>query len=130
MINSSSFWTGTIFSGVLLLAAPLWANADAEIEQGKTIYNGIGACASCHGAQGAGDGPAGAALNPKPKSFATGEFSLDTNGDGKTGTVEDIANVIANGATKYGGSVMMPGRPDISEADRKALAKFVLSLKK
>ena len=38
--------------------------------------------------------------------------------------------VITNGAQKYGGSFMMVGRKDLPEEDRKALTKFVLSLKK
>ncbi|MCB0322389.1 MAG: cytochrome c [Bdellovibrionales bacterium] len=105
------------------------AFGDATIEQGKTVYNTLGACGTCHGPEGKGDGPAGAALNPKPRSFAAGDFALDTDGDGKTGTETDVFNVITNGAQKYGGSVMMVGRPDIPEADRKALAKYVLSLK-
>lgn len=113
----------------LVAAAPLSAAAD-ELEQGKAVYNGIGACGSCHGPAGLGDGPAAAALNPKPRSFAGGEFRFDTDGDGKPGTETDLFNVVTNGAQKYGGSMLMAGRPDIPEADRKALVKYVLSLKK
>ncbi len=101
-----------------------------DIEQGKSVFNGNGACFSCHGATGAGDGAAAAALNPKPKNFTIGDFAYDTDGDGKKGTETDIFNIITNGAQKYGGNMMMVGRPDLPEADRKALAKFVLSLKK
>ncbi len=103
---------------------------DPDLEKGKSIYNGIGACAGCHGAAGAGDGPAGAALTPKPRSFVTGDYKYDTDGDGKIGTEADIANIIGNGAQKYGGSMFMTARPDIVEADRKALAKYILTLKK
>jgi mono/diheme cytochrome c family protein len=105
------------------------ANAD-DIEKGKTVYNGSGACATCHGPQGLGDGAASAALNPKPANFQIGNYRIDTNGDGKAGTEEDLFNIITNGAQKYGGSMMMVGRSDIPEGDRKALIKFVLSLKK
>jgi mono/diheme cytochrome c family protein len=115
---------------VLTLAAPAATAADADLEKGKAVFNGPGACNSCHGALGAGDGPAAGALNPKPRSFAEGKFAFDTDGDGKTGTEQDIFNVITNGAMKYGGNVMMVARPDIAEADRKALAKYVLSLHK
>lgn len=111
----------------LVWSAP--ARAD-ELEQGKTVFNGVGACASCHGATGAGDGAAAAALNPKPRSFVEGTFKFDTDGDGKPGTETDLFNVITNGAQKYGGSIMMVPRADLPEADRKALAKYVLSLKK
>ncbi len=41
---------------------------------GQTIFQTN--CASCHGPAGEGDGPAAAALNPKPASLATNEESL------------------------------------------------------
>ena len=119
-----------ILASLFSLSLTNLALADAALEKGKTVYNGVGACAVCHGAEGKGDGPAGGSLNPKPKNFSKGEFGLDTDKDGKTGTEIDVFNVITNGAAKYGGSPLMAGRSDISEDDRKALAKFVLSLKK
>ncbi len=97
---------------------------------GKALYDGKGACASCHGANGAGDGPAAAALNPKPASFAAGAFRLDTDGDGKTGTDTDLANVIKNGAGKYGGNAAMPPHADFSDADIDNLVAYIRSLKK
>lgn len=45
------------------LAAP----TPAMIEKGKTVFTNT--CVSCHGAEGKGDGVAGAALNPKPRNF-------------------------------------------------------------
>lgn len=122
-----------VFGALLLGVAvvPHTARAeDPDLEKGKTIYNGLGACATCHGATGAGDGAAGAALTPKPRNFIEGQYKYDTDGDGKTGTEADISNIVMNGAIKYGGSMMMVARPDLAEADRKAVAKYVLSLKK
>src|SRR5690349_8195591 len=37
------------------------------IDKGKTTFSTT--CASCHGADGKGDGVAGATLNPKPRNF-------------------------------------------------------------
>jgi mono/diheme cytochrome c family protein len=105
-------------------------SADPEIEKGKEIYNGGGACMTCHGMEGAGDGPASAALNPKPASFQLGNYRIDATGDGKTGTEQDLYQIITHGAQKFGGSMMMVGRSDLSESDRNALVKYVLSLKK
>lgn len=116
---------------LVALALVFAANAEADdLAKGKEVYNGMGACFSCHGATGAGDGAAAAALNPKPASFQAGVFKYDTDGDGKTGTETDIFNIVTNGAAKYGGNMMMVARADLPEADRKALAKYVLSLKK
>lgn len=119
-----------LFSLSVFVLSPGLASADDALEKGKSVYNGIGACSSCHGPLGLGDGPAAPALDPKPRSFAEGVYAIDADGDGKTGTEADLFKVISDGAQKYGGSIMMAGRPDIPEADRKALVKYVLSLKK
>lgn len=51
---------------------PLAADAGAA-EKGKALF--AANCASCHGAEGNGDGPAGAALDPKPRNLhKAGEF--------------------------------------------------------
>ncbi len=116
----------TLAAASLLLAIAPAAMADAAA--GKAIYDGKGACASCHGPSGKGDGVAAAALNPKPRDFSTGDFALDTDGDGQKGTEADLFNVIKNGAAQYGGAATMPGRADIPDAEIKALADYVLSL--
>jgi len=115
-----------LFSGTIALAAFYEGDAAA----GKAIYDGKGACAACHGATGEGDGVAAAGLNPKPASFATASFKLDGDGDGKMGTIADIANVIKNGAAKYGGAATMPPRPDLSDKEISDMAAYILSLKK
>jgi len=96
---------------------------------GKAIYDGKGACAACHGATGAGDGAAAAALDPKPASFASGAFRLDTDGDGQTGSDADLTNAIKNGAGQYGGNAAMPGRADLSDAEISDLVAYIHSLK-
>ena len=107
---------------------PMASADEASIEKGKGIYMGIGACFSCHGPTGKGDGPAAIALNPKPRSFAEGAFLYDTDKDGKKGTRADLKNILANGAIKYGGSPLMPPRPDIQGADLEGLLDYVVSL--
>jgi mono/diheme cytochrome c family protein len=39
------------------------------VAQGKAIYDGKGACFSCHGQEGDGNGPLAAQLNPLPRNF-------------------------------------------------------------
>ncbi|MGK9477189.1 c-type cytochrome [Melioribacter sp. OK-6-Me] len=41
--------------------------SDELIARGKELYDAN--CQSCHGSEGRGDGPAGVALNPKPRNF-------------------------------------------------------------
>ena len=101
----------------------------ADAAAGKSIYDGVGACASCHGPTGKGNGAAAAALNPKPRDFSAGDFALDADGDGQPGSDTDLFNVIKNGAAKYGGAATMPGRPDISDADIKAIVAYIRTLK-
>ena len=125
----SSHRTGVAGLVATLCLVPTLAQAD-DLAKGKEVYNGLGACASCHGALGQGDGAAAAMMEPKPRSFTSGDYKFDTDGDGKKGTVTDIYNMVTNGAMKYGGSPMMAARADIPEADRKALAAYVASLKK
>jgi mono/diheme cytochrome c family protein len=50
------------------LASPL-PDSPETIEKGKALYRGKGTCVNCHGNEGAGDGPAAAALNPPPRNF-------------------------------------------------------------
>lgn len=39
------------------------------IEKGKALYAGKGTCINCHGAEGDGNGPLAAQLNPAPRNF-------------------------------------------------------------
>ncbi len=91
---------------------------DADAEKGRALYISTGNCITCHGESGKGDGPVGVSLNPKPRNFRN-------MGDYKQGSSQEaIAATIKNGVP---GSAMPPN-PAISEADRMALAKYVIYL--
>ena len=64
--------------------APIAARAAGDAAKGKILFETN--CASCHGTSGKGDGPVGAALDPKPRDFTVGDFKFDTDKDGKAGT--------------------------------------------
>jgi mono/diheme cytochrome c family protein len=94
----------TTVLSVLLVAAPVCALDGAALFQQK--------CAMCHGADGKGDGPAAAALNPRPKDFANPEFWKPTMTDQK------IAETI-----RKGHSDMPP--MDQNPADIEALVRYL-----
>lgn len=85
-------------------------------------------CVTCHGAEGKGDGPAAAGLNPKPASLASDGFRLDPNGNGKKGEADDIKAVVRDGAAKYGGSPMMAPWAMLSPEQLQAVTEHVKSL--
>lgn len=64
--NMDGHWMAP--SGAAQRKNPVRANK-ASIARGKKLYGAN--CASCHGATGAGNGPAGKTLTPKPTELAT-----------------------------------------------------------
>jgi mono/diheme cytochrome c family protein len=127
MLRSISRYAVAALAAGSFLAAPTAMAADAAA--GKAKYDMF--CTSCHGATGKGDGPVGAALNPKARDFSTGSFKFDTDKDGAPGTDADLKNIIKNGGGAYGGSPMMaPWGATLSDADLDNIVAFVRSLKK
>lgn len=63
---------------------------DEQLELGKEVY--AQNCASCHGDEGAGDGPAAGALNPAPRNFTVTDVEW-TNGSSQLA----IYNTLQNG---------------------------------
>ncbi|TSA29380.1 MAG: cytochrome c [Ignavibacteriales bacterium] len=59
------------------LKNPLVEDAKAT-KEGKNLYNTN--CASCHGDKGEGNGPAAAALNPKPKNLSSKQVQEQSDG--------------------------------------------------
>lgn len=80
-------------------------------------------CATCHGAQGRGDGPAGAALTPRPRNFA------DTSWHSRA-TDEHLKKVIVEGGASVGLSPLMTANPDLGQDPqlRDAMVAYVRTL--
>lgn len=76
-------------------------------------------CTPCHGATGEGDGPASAALDPKPRRFSDGEWQKSVNDD-------HLMKVIKFGGAAVGKSAAMPGNPDLSDPALVAALKDVV----
>lgn len=66
-------------------------------------------CAVCHGTTGTGDGPGGAALNPKPTDFHRGSWQASV-------TDQQIREATLNGGASVGKSAAMPPNPDLENA--------------
>ena len=98
------------------------SNATVQAEAMKIF---IERCATCHGPNGAGDGPAGVNLNPKPRNLqdATWQSSVDD---------AYVEKIIKLGGLGVGKSAAMPPNPDIADNERvvKALVIKVRSLKR
>lgn len=114
---------------VTFFAAAVAPSALADAAAGHELFIKTN-CNSCHGMEGAGDGPLAAVLTPPPRNFVVGDFKFDANGDGKAGTDEDLLLVIKNGAQAYGGNPMMAPNPTLSDDQIKLLITFVRSAKK
>lgn len=108
-------------------AAPAAVSASADlgsmmtstpdlVAQGKTLFSVN--CVSCHGAGGAGDGAAAAALNPKPRNFTSDQGWKFGRG------VARIARTISEGSP----GTAMAAFQAISLPERIALAHYVRSL--
>jgi mono/diheme cytochrome c family protein len=92
------------------------AVAADPVSHGQQIYQAR--CALCHGAEGKGDGPASAALNPKPRNHTDGAYM-------STRTDEDLMAVIHDGK---GG--MPAWKSVLTEQEMQDVLKYVRTLAK
>ena len=99
------------------------AFSDKERGDAKRVFETI--CFTCHGMQGAGDGPASAALQPQPRNLRDAAWQT---------SVSDvhIRNVITMGGAAVGKSPMMPAQPQLKNEPRvlEALVAHVRGLAK
>lgn len=78
------------------------------------------ACASCHGSEGKGDGPAAVALNPKPAAYSDAEFWT-------TRDKAHLIKVIAEGGPSVGKSPLMaPFGGQFKPEEIDALAQYII----
>lgn len=100
-------------AGGLLAAALCLAQAapaadavpPAATQEAQEIFKSR--CVTCHGAAGKGDGPASAALTPKPRDLGDAGWQ-------KSVTDAHIEKIILSGGPAVGLSPLMPGNPDLA----------------
>lgn len=103
-------WAALAFVVVVLWAPPRLAAATEQIppaamQEAQDIYKNR--CTMCHGPSGKGDGPAGAALNPKPRDLGDQTWQ-------KSVTDEHIETIVKGGGPAVGKSPLMPANPDLA----------------
>src|SRR5574341_2233906 len=99
------------FIAALAIGGSLLANAAGKGDpaKGKEKFNQI--CASCHGPTGHGDGPAAAALDPKPRDLSDPKYV-------STLTDEHMFKTDKEGGAAVGRSALMPAWGSVlSDAD-------------
>jgi mono/diheme cytochrome c family protein len=96
------------------------APADTAVARGAAHYQTL--CASCHGPRGAGDGPAGQALDPKPAHHDDGKYMNALSN-------EHLFKVIKEGGASVGKSPLMaPWGGALNDAQIRDVVAYVRSL--
>jgi cytochrome c553 len=102
-------------------AAAAEALSPAAVAEAQAKWQNL--CSTCHGALGKGDGPAGMALQPRPRDLSNAAWQAEK-------TDAHIEKVILEGGHAVGLSVLMPANPDLAGKPEvvKALRAHVRSL--
>ncbi|HJN65990.1 MAG TPA: c-type cytochrome [Pirellulales bacterium] len=116
-----------------LILVVLYVVADRPVyregAQGLSLYRVDGQglyerhCSICHGENGRGDGQVASSLTPRPRDFAVRGFRLVSTDNGYP-SKDDILKVLEHGMA----GTNMPAWGHLPEADRDALADYVLKL--
>lgn len=86
----------------------------------KALYDT--SCASCHGTDGRGNGPAADALNPKPRDFTRGTYKFRSTASGSLPSDGDLYRSIESGLP---GTSMLGWKGILTEAQMRALVVYV-----
>jgi cytochrome c5 len=84
--------------------APATPPSAAPTESADDVFKNR--CTPCHGTSGKGDGPAAAALNPKPRNYTDLVWQ-------KSVTDDQLKKTILYGGAAVGKSAVMPSQPDL-----------------
>lgn len=93
------------------IAWPPGSDVPATAPPGRRLY--VRWCATCHGADGRGNGPAAPSLIPRPRDFTRGLFKYKSTPATEPPTDDDLARVVADGLQ----ASSMPYFRDVLSAD-------------
>ena len=95
----------------------------APAEEAGKIFGTL--CANCHGADGTGNTPIAASLDPKPRNYTDPKWQASV-------TDEQIAKTIVGGGASVGKSNVMPPNPDLADKPEvvDALVQIIRGFKK
>ncbi|MFW6089106.1 MAG: c-type cytochrome [Gemmatimonadota bacterium] len=92
-----------------------------DLENGREVYDRW--CAECHGAEGAGDGPAADYMLPRPRDFVQARYQVRTTGPGELPTDEDIMHILEVGMP----GTAMPAWPNLTESEKRDVTAYIKS---
>src|SRR3990172_300144 len=99
-MNGVKLFSALVVVLFLVMAVPVsFAAEKGDPKAGKARYDLL--CGSCHGTSGKGDGPAAAALSPKPRNHADGKYMNAL-------TDKYLFDIIKGGGAGLGKSPLMP----------------------
>ena len=122
-VPSGLRWIALLAVSLPLLAAAAGvaqSPAEAPPTDVKQLYDK--SCASCHGTDGRGHGPAADALNPKPRDFTGGIYKFRTTASGSLPTDDDLYRAVADGLP---GTSMLGWKHLMSDGQMRALVGYV-----
>lgn len=90
------------------------------VKAGKEVYEAN--CAGCHATNGDGNGPAAAALNPKPRNFVKADYKYPVNAKDT-----DLFKTVMNGVA---GTAMPPWKDGLSQDQMWSVVAYVRTFKK
>jgi mono/diheme cytochrome c family protein len=89
------------------------------LNRGQRIFNLY--CASCHGDDGSGQGPAARGLQTQPRDFRGADFKYVSGEPGSLPTDSDLEATIRNGRVQNG----MPAWNGLTDIDRLAVVQYL-----
>jgi mono/diheme cytochrome c family protein len=105
------------------MAVPLLSASSVPVQdttKGKAVY--LKWCAGCHGETGGGDGPAAAAMLPRPRNFTGAIYKIRTTASGQLPTDADLMRAIDEGLP---GSAMPAWKSRLSDAERRNVMAYL-----